>query len=87
MLEAALNGRISPSAQDRRSSDNFTSMQSPNYQKKTIDSQAERDKIEALKKEKNEKSARIARIKRQLAEIEIQEEELQREVSANFCFV
>lgn len=57
-------------------SSNFNSLQRINQAK---------ERIETLKREKNEKSALIARIKRQLAEIEIQEEELQREVRHVEC--
>lgn len=52
-------------------STNYNSLQRINQTK---------ERIETLKKDKKEKMVLIARIKRQLAEIEIQEEELQREV-------
>lgn len=60
--------------------DNSNSLNSSNI--KILQNNHEQDKkrIESLRKEKQRWSTSMAQIKRQLAEIEIQEEELQREV-------
>lgn len=56
-----------------------------NGSRKSIGEQSDEDKkrLEQLKKEKKEIVAVISRIKRQMAEIEIQEEELHREVNSS----
>lgn len=60
--------------------DNLNSISSPGV--KVLQNNHEQDKkrVETLKKEKQRWSTSMAQIKRQLAEIEIQEEELHREV-------
>lgn len=44
-------------------------------------SEIEKQRVDTLKRKKQEKTTAMAQIKRELAEIENQEEELQREVS------
>lgn len=60
--------------------DNSNSINSSNVNVLQNNHEQDKKRIETLKKEKQRWSTSMAQIKRQLAEIEIQEEELHREV-------